>query len=187
MWPRYDQRYRPVRRLIRYGVLIAVIAGLGLMTRDLGAAPATKADVEEHLERPLLAYAKLDDAAYIVFQLGDTVYLDVLTLDWISHDWPPTPRWQWSGMWSYIDATAAPASVATGNPNVVPTLFGQINDPAIVTLQAEVDGQWRSFPVSGAGFAVTLPPAPPYPTRYRWLDAVGNVVYAVDDADTAGP
>ncbi|MBA2247464.1 MAG: hypothetical protein H0W23_05000 [Chloroflexia bacterium] len=187
VWPGYDRRYRPVRRLLRYGVLIAAIVGVVFMTGELSAVPATKAGVEEHLERSLLAYAPLDDAAYVVFQLGDTVYLDVLTLDWISIEWPPTPRWQWSGMWSYIDATTAPASVAIGNPNTLPVLFGQINDPGIVTFQAEVDGQWQSFPVSGAGFVVQLPAGDTYSTRYRWLDAGGNVVYEINDAVTAGP
>lgn len=187
MWPGYDQRRFPVRRLVRYGVLLVAIVGFAFMARDLGAVPANQAEVEEHLERPILAYARLDDAAYIVFDFDGRIYLDQLVLDWISTEWPPTPRWQWTGMWSYIDATTAPASVAIGNPNVIPTLFGQINDPAIVTLQAEVDGQWQSFPVSGAGFAVQLPVGDTYPTRYRWLDAGGKVVYAVDDATTAGP
>ena len=188
MWPGYDQRSRPVRRFVRYGVLIALIAGLGFMMRDLGAAPATKAEAEEHLESSLLAYARLDDATYIVFDgMDGKVYLDVLTLDWISIEWPPTPRWQWTGMWSYIDATTAPASVGIGNPNAVSTLFGQITDPTIVTLQARVDGQWRSFPVSGAGFVVPLPVGDTYPTRYRWLDATANVVHEVDEAAIAGP
>lgn len=187
MWRGYDQLGEPVRRLIRYGVLTLAIVGVVLLIRDLGAAPATKAEVEGELERPILVYARLDDAPYVVFNLNGRIYLDVLIPDWISRDWPPGPRWQWSGTWSYIDAMTAPASVAIGNPNVIPTLFGQINDPAIVVLQADVDGQWRSFPVSGAGFAVQLPVGDTYPTRYRWLDARGNVVYEVDDATTAGP
>lgn len=187
MWPGFDQRFSPLRRLVPRALVVAAIIGLVLLFRNAGAAPANQAEVEEHLERPILAYAKLDDAAYIVFDFDGRIYLDQLVLDWISIEWPPTPRWQWTGMWSYIDATTAPASVAIGNPNVIPTFFGQINDPAIVTLQAEVDGQWQSFPVSGAGFAVQLPVGDTYPTRYRWLDAGAKVVYAVDDATIAGP
>lgn len=187
LWPGYDRRYRPRWRLGCLGVLIAVVVGLVLLTRSLGGAPANQAEVEEHLERPILAYARLDDVLYVVFAFDGKVYLDQLVLDWISIEWPPTPRWQWTGMWSYIDATNAPASVAFGDPAGTPVLFGQINDPAIVTGEVEVDGQWLSYPVSGAGFVVQLPDPDAHPTRYRWLDGQGNVVHEVDEATSADP
>lgn len=187
LWPGYDHRHRLGQRMGCLGAVIAVVLGLVLLVRTLGAAPANQAEVEEHLERPILAYAPLDDTAYIVFELDGKVYLDQLVLDWISIEWPPTPRWQWSGMWSYIDVTTAPASAAFGDPAGTPVLFGQINDPAIVSLQVEVEAQRLSYPVSGAGFAVQLPGPDARPTRYRWFDAEGNVVHEVNEATTAGP
>jgi len=186
MWPGSDRRHRLPGRIGCIGVLSSVAVGLIFLVRGLGAVPENQAEVEEHLDRPILAYAKLDDVPYVVFEFDGRVYLDTLVLDWISIDWPPTPRWQWTGMWSYIDATTAPASVALGNPTGTPVLFGQINDPAITSLDVEVDGQSMRFAVSGAGFAIQLPDSTLRATQYRWLDAEGNVVFNVDRASTAG-
>lgn len=187
MWPGYDQRSSPLRRIGCLGVVIAMIVALVVVGGGLGAAPETREDVEKHLDLPILAYARLDDVAYIVFESDGKVYLDRLVLDWISIEWSPTPRWQWSGWWSYIDVTTAPASVAIGDPAGVPVLFGQINDPVIVTLDMEVDGEWQSYPVSGGGVTAPSPEADARPTRYRWLDARGTVIFDVEEASVAGP
>jgi hypothetical protein len=125
---------------------------------------------------------------YIVFGLGDHVHFDRLRLDWISIEWPPTPRWQWTGFaWSYIDTTTAPASAGLTTWRQGNVVFGQVNSPEIVTLELEIDGKWRRFPVSSPGYAVRLSGFGEIPTAYRWLDASDRVIWSVDQPSTLGP
>ena len=169
-------------------VFIAIIGALTLLIDWLGGPPQTQAAAEDHLERPVMAFAFWDGTPYVVFEFGDSghVYFDRLRIDWMSIEWPPTPRWQWTGWWSYIEATTAPASAgltaAAGN-----VVFGQVNAPEIVALEMKVDGAWRSYPISAPGYAVRLSKFDETPTGYHWLDAEGRVVFAADEPSALQP
>ncbi|MDQ3539257.1 MAG: hypothetical protein M3440_01085 [Chloroflexota bacterium] len=182
----WHRTWRHVQGIV---VFVAIIAGLVLLTGWLGRPPQTQAAAEGQLERPVMAFQMWDGTPYVVFEFGDSghVYFDRLRIDWISIEWPPTPRWQWTGFWSYIDTTTAPASagltVAAGGSVV----FGQVNTPEIVTLELEIDGAWRSYPVSGPGYAVRLSGYDETPTGYRWLDAGGRVILSVDEPSSLQP
>lgn len=170
-------------------VFLLIIAGLVMLIGWLGRPPQTQAAAEAQLERPVMAFALWDDTPYAVFEFGDSghVYLDRMRIDWISIAWPPTPRWQFTGSWSYIDTTTAPASAGLSTAADRNVVFGQVNTPEIITLELEIDGAWRSYPVSSPGYAVRLAESDVIPTGYRWLDAEGRAVYAIDEPSTLQP
>lgn len=160
-------------------MIAAVIMLMGFL-ESLGAPPDTQQDAEEHLDRPILWYSVWDGVPYEVFEVGDSVHFDHLILDWISIEWPPTPRWQWSGMWSTIDATADPASVRVTDLAAERVIYGQVNSDVIMWLEVEQDGATHRFPVSSPAFAVRLPPSMQSPDSWRWLDAGSHVVWSVE-------
>jgi len=159
---------------------IAIIAALVFLIGWLGRPPQTQAAAEDHLERPVMAFQLWDGTPYVVFRLDDHVYFDRLRVDWMSIEWPPTPRWQWTGSWASIDTTADPASAGLATSTAGNVVFGQVNAPEIVTLELEIDGAWRSYPVSGPGYAVRLSGFDERPTGYRWLNEAGRMVWTVD-------
>lgn len=169
---------------------IALVAGFVEGVDRLTSVPATQREAEAHLDRLVLFYEVWDGTGYVVFEYGGTVHFDRLILDWVSMDWPPTPRWQWTGGWWTIDTTANPASAgvastskltgpSTTDPPRHHVIFGQVNVPEIVGLEVFVDGKWTRFAVSYPGFAVRLPVEARAPTDFRWLDANGSVVWTV--------
>lgn len=171
-------------RLIGHRTLILAIVGVLLggavvgLAR-LGRVPATQAQVEGHLERAVLTYAVVDDVPYIVFPLNGRVVLDQLILDWISIEWPPTPRWQWTGMWDSIAPTTDPASLGYGTATLPPRIvYGQINDPAIVELHVRIEDATYSFPVSAPAYVVRLPTERPWAAEFRWVDAQGREIWS---------
>lgn len=163
-------------------VFVAIIGALILLIGWLGRPPQTQAAAEDHLERPVMAFQLWDGTPYVVFGFGDSshVYFDRLRIDWISIEWPPSPRWQWTGSWSYIESTTDPASAGLTTSGAGTVVFGQVNAPGIVTLELEIDGAWWSYPVSAPGYAVRLSGFDEAPTGYRWLDAGGRVVWSMD-------
>ncbi len=75
-----------------------------------------------------------------------------------------------------IKATTDPASAGLTTSGAGNVIFGQVNAPGIVTLELEIDGTWRSYPISSPNYAVRLCGFDETPTGYRWLDAGGRVV-----------
>ena len=81
--------------------LLACIGGDAL--RDALSRPPSRAWLDEHFWGDVLAYEVWDGTPHVVFAFTDDtfadgrVYVDHLVLDWVSIDWPPTPRWQASG------------------------------------------------------------------------------------------
>lgn len=180
------------RRLVAVGLAVGgVLAGLvGAALALLPDDAPSRAWAEENLSGDVLAYEVWDGTPHLLFWHWDDgpnakVYFDHLRRDPISIEWPPTPRWQWTGAWYSIPATYAPASLhvarCTGVLGEVcdkPTeLFGQVNAPEIVALEVAYDGAWHRFPVAAPGFAVRLPGFRSVPSSYRWLDAMGGVVW----------
>jgi len=177
---------RTWRHVQGVAVFVAIIGALVLLIGWLGRPPQTQA-AADHLERPVMAFQLWDGTPYVVFQLDDHVFFDRLRIDWISIEWPPTPRWQWTGSWSSIEATTDPASAgfaASAGHNVV---FGQVNASEIVAIALEIDGVCRGYPVSAPGYAVRLSGFDERPTGYRWLDAAGRVVFATDGPSRLQP
>lgn len=171
-----------IRQSVRKAwILRALLASVFLMRLGdrLVSAPKTQQDAEAHLERPLLFYDVWEGTPHVVFEFGGTVHLDRLTLDMISIEWPPTPRWQWTGDWWTIDAIADPASIGVSDTPGKYVMFGQINAEDIVWLDVQTNGQWSRYPVSHPGFAIRLPEGQPIPDTYRWLDAADRVIWTV--------
>lgn len=170
-----------VRRIVIVALLIIAIVGLVRIIDGLGDPPLTQQEAEAHLDRSILAYAVWEGVPYVVFEYGDVVHFDRLILDWISIEWPPTPRWQWSGMWSLLEPTNDPASVGRASTGENRVIYGQVNFDDIVWLEVRADGEWRRYPVSSPGFAIRLPDDLGNPAGYRWLDTEEQVVWALDD------
>ncbi|MDP9363779.1 MAG: hypothetical protein M3Q10_06070 [Chloroflexota bacterium] len=181
----------------RRGLALALVL-LGAVACDVGGAvlrelarPPSRQWVEENLSGEVLAYEVWDGTPHLVFWFGEDegydgkLYFDHLRRDLVSIDWPPTPRWQWTGSWYYVAATNAPASLGVARCTGVggeacdkPTeVFGQVNAPEIVALEVEYGGAWRRFPVAAPGFAVRLDGYRGVPTAYRWLDRDGRAVW----------
>lgn len=196
MWNQTDRSPAPIdwlrtwRRVAGPVVFVLAILGAVLLFDWLGRPPQTQAAAEDQLDRPVMAFASWDGTPYVVFKFGDAerVYFDRLRIDWISVEWPPAPRWQWTGFdWSYLDATTAPASAGLATTLHGTAVFGQLNDLTIVAIELEIDGTWRRFPVSGDGYAVRLAGFDVTPTGYRWVDAEGRVIFAADEPSSVGP
>ncbi len=185
------RRRRAWKRILDFvavGLVVTLpIIALVLVVDWLGRPPQTQAAAEAHLDRPVLDYQLWDNTSYVVFEQDDRVAFDRLRIDWISIEWPPTPRWQWTGNWSDIPSTTDPASAGLGSAADGTVVFGQIPSPSIVTLEIELDGAWQSYPVSSPGYAVLLPQVGITPDAYRWLDAQGRVVWSTDRASTPLP
>lgn len=182
--------WRGTWRHVQAVVVFLLIGGvLVLLIGWLGRPPQTQAAAEDQLDRPVMAFASWDGTPYVVFKFGDSrhVYFDRLRIDWISIDWPPTPRWQWTGFWSYIDTTTAPASAGLTTAADRNVVFGQVNAPEIVAMELEIDGVWRSYPVSAPGYAVGLSGFDEVPTGYRWVDSGGRVVFSAEEPSTLQP
>lgn len=164
-------------------VLFLIIGLFGVVwaVAQLGSVPQTQQEAEAHLNREILAYAVWDGMPYAVFEYGGTVHFDRLILDWISIEWPPTPRWQWTGFWSSLEPTTDQASVELAAAGDDRAIYGQVNSAEIVRIDVLMDGEWHSYPASSPGFAIRLPSGEPIPEGYRWLDAEGNVIWTVHD------
>ena len=160
-------------------VLIAVTLSSVWLFRALFGVPDSKSDAEWHLERPLLAYDVWDGTPIVVFEIDKTgkIYIDQLILDPLSLRWPPVPRWQWTGEWRYINSTTDPASVAWAVGWWGEALYGQVNDPSIVSIQVNSDGVIASYPAAAPGFLIRLPNGSQKPVDYTFVDASGNVVW----------
>src|SRR5665811_194101 len=118
---------RWLRRGVIIALVIAAIVGMARLANHLGDPPQTQREAESHLDRPLIAYAVWDGVPHAVFVFGGSVHFDRLILDWVSVEWPPTPRWQWTGNWSTLGVTTDPASVGVSGALGEQVLYGQIN------------------------------------------------------------
>lgn len=190
------QRPRQVwfRRALAAAIAIVAVAGLVWLGDRLTAVPATQREAEAHLDRSLLFYEVWDGTGYVVFEFGGTLHFDRLRLDLVSIEWPPTPRWQWTGMWWTIDTTTGPASAGVGSTSRLTgpsttdppghyVIFGQVNDPEITWLEVQSNGEWARYPVAAPGYAIRLPPENPRPTAARWLDAHGEILWTAPVQD----
>ncbi len=172
------------RRWSRRAVLLVVVAIVALggvrIAERVTDPPATLAEAEGELESPLLFYSIWDGTPYIVAEVGDLVIFDRL---YFNLDMGVMPEWLWTGWWSYLDVTDDPASVAVSDFPIRNVLFGQVNDPAIVTVEVQVSDKWTAYPVESPGFAVQASRITRIGAPVRWLDVNGTVVWTgvVDD------
>jgi hypothetical protein len=146
--------------------------------------PPSRAWVEDNLYGDVLAYEVWDGVPHVLVRRDDgELQFDHLILDRISIDWPPTPRWQYSGLWYTANdwrmsavLRVAPCAGVLGEGCGKPVeLFGTVASPAIVALEVLVDGAWRRFPIAAPGFVIRLD-GRSLPADHRWLDAAGNEV-----------
>lgn len=169
------------RRTIVITVIVIAIVALALWVRATVTPPETRAELEEKMDRPFLAYEVWDDTPVVPFQWGPSdeyVYIDRLRFDWMNICVPFFPRWQWTGVWSYIASTADPASIAFDRGPWGTALFGQVNDPAIVAVEVVNGSESTIYPVSIPGFLIELNDDETEPDEYRFLDANGVVIWS---------
>ena len=181
---------------------MAVVFVLVRIGDRLTSLPRTQAEAEAHLDRQIIAYALWEDVPFVVFEYGGALHFDRLVLDLVSIEWPPIPRWQWTGSWWTMPVTTNPASVGTASTQrSVPTdpyryasgpdagcganqgrlvIYGQINADSIAWLEVRSDGEWQRYPVSAPGFAIRLTEGRPVPRDFHWLAADGAVIWSVD-------
>lgn len=161
-------------------VMLALVVCSGIVVgfNHLRRIPETRAQVEDHLEREILAYAVIDGKPLIVSEWGGNIIHDTLKLDLISIEWPPTPRWQWTGNWDIEDPSREPATAHMSTVAPVRTVWGQLNDDRIVAIEFVVDDQVVGrADVSGGGFIVPLPDGVRRVDLVRFVDASGEVVH----------
>jgi hypothetical protein len=180
-------------RLAKIAIAVVAIALVVAYIRWAIAKPADLEAAEAMLDRDLIAYQVWDGTPVIVWTMGyetpdgrNLVFLDKLYLDPVPMDLPPRPRWQWTGMWNYVDGADDPATVGYMHEDYGRAIYGSITDPSIVAMEVSFDGAWMRFDVAAPGFLVRLDDEQPNPAGYRWLDAAGTVVYEKTD-DRSGP
>jgi hypothetical protein len=174
------------RSLLRSAVLIAGGAALLEYLRRQGEPPPAEWVRDSLWGDDLVAYAVWDGNPRAALKMGNRIQYDLMIAgDWFWPTWPPRPQWQLAGLGYSIAASDAPATVgwapclgiAGERCSQEPELFGQINDPNIVTMEVLIGDSWQRYEVAAPGFAVRLVGAPGVPARFRWLDAAGRVVH----------
>ena len=172
---------RPSRRQsIATMSMLLVVLSVAAVYWTWSDVPESRAEMEDKMDRPFLAYHVWDRAPVAVFQwnVGDEfVYIDRLRLDWSNKGVPLFPSWQWTGMWAYVASTSDPASVGYGGESWATAFFGQVNDPAIVTIRCQMETYLLEESVSAPGFALKLLPGEGPPSTCDFLDALGNVIW----------
>ena len=92
----------------------------------------------------------------------------------------------WTGWQGSIPITQEPASLGvnhcTGYSEVPPEcktvdVFGQINDPNIISLELFYYDTWHQYSVVSPGFAIRIENFNGVPSDFRWLSADGSVVF----------
>lgn len=145
-------------------LLFASLAALSLMFVwfSIGAfnasrMPVSKDAVSEHLQREALAYNVVDGTPLVIAEYGGTIFLDTLKLDRWSTEFPPYPRWQWTGDWERIDEPAAPATADLSAHFGPLVLFGLVNDEQIVGMEVERDGTVvQTIPVTVSAYILPV-------------------------------
>lgn len=170
-------------------VIAVMVASLIFYQEGQRLEPGSEIEMETELDRELLAYAIWDDIPLVVFKytvpmkLFDGVCLSQVDLDWMANGVRFVPEWEISGGWSCIDRTNDPASVKFARGWWGNLLYGQVNDPSIVTVEGLVNGNWEAYPIVAPGYLVRLPEDGEEPDEYRFLNANGVVVWTIDPDD----
>jgi hypothetical protein len=157
-------------------ILIAAMVTLG---RHYTKMPDTLAEVDDRMDQDILAYEKWDGHHVIVFALDnpERIYIDTIHRSWLHSGVPWIPRLQWTGMWSYVDATTDPAGVGYGWGSWGTAFFGQVNDPEITSIRCQMETWILEQPVTAPGYAIKLLPGEDPPTTCDFLDANGSLVW----------
>lgn len=103
--------------------------------------PTSADGLNNDLDKHALAYKVIDGTPLILARFGDAVFLDTIELERLSMDFPPFPRWHWTGNWSVISDPSVAASVKLESKFGPTVLFGVVNDDAIVSIKVERDGE----------------------------------------------
>jgi hypothetical protein len=160
-------------------VAVVLIAAIALLGRHYTKMPDTRAEVDDRMDQDILAYEQWDDHHIIVFALDTSgrIYIDTIHRDWMTMGLPWIPRLQWSGMWSYVDATTDPAGVGYGWGNWGTAFFGQVNDPEITSIRCQMETYLLVQPVIAPGYAIKVLPGEDPPATCDFLDANGSLVW----------
>lgn len=188
---RRTNRKRFIQRLLSLMACFAAIAVLvwwEVARVKASTPPATRERADDLLNGHVLAYQVISGIPRLVFTKSekDRVYFDHLRLAPISIDFPPLPQWQWTGNWTYINYTDAPASLGTArcagvivrHCRTTVEIFGQINAREITMLELISGEERRRYPVSYPGYVLQVPDLKDAPNDYRWLDARGHEVWS---------
>lgn len=144
---------------------------------SLGSPPG-RVELERHLEREVMAYEKVDGKPFIVFAYGGKVRLDSIKLDPISVEWPPFPRWQWTGHWDSLDFTEDPASAGISRNLGFRMIFGQLNDDRIESVIVVFKGEAiATSMVEGPGYIIQVPHFAG--VEVQFFDANGEIIWVV--------
>lgn len=168
-----------LRPLWLSGLAIVIIAGAFFTINyvDARSLPADRAAVESQLDRKVYGYITVDGTGWVATRFVDKVIFDHLILDPKPMGIPPEPRWQWSGDWTSMPVTDDSASARTASADGTRVVFGQINDPAIVSMEIETTGTDIAAEVTAPGYLVSLERAPGDVQQVRFLNETGDVVY----------
>lgn len=168
------------RRLVMlFGALSPVILIIGYARR--AATPSTRSEVQTHFDHTILAYRQVDGRPYILIEVGGKVRLDTMRRDVLPMEWPPLPTWHWTGNWTTMATSDAPASGALSEPGFPADglVFGQVNSTEIETIQLVADGEILSTEsVSAPGFIIDSGEEKT-PEIARFLDSEGEVVFEI--------
>lgn len=144
---------------------------------SLGSPPG-RVELERHLEREVMAYEKVDGKPFIVFAYGGKARLDSIKLDPISVEWPPFPRWQWTGYWDSLDLTEDPASAGISRQLGARMIVGQVNDDRIESVSVVFKGEAvATSMVEGLGYVIEVPHSAG--VEVQFLDANDEIIWVV--------
>lgn len=163
------RRFPTIKVVVVLAVVVLVVGGGRWLVRPV----ETQSRAEEQLERDLIAFQRWDGESWVVALWDDIVIMDRLVIDVISIEWPPTPRWQWTGNFQSMPPTTAAASLGSVRINDEVVLWGQVNAPEIMTMEVQVGGTFAQYPVRAPGYIVRTG-SDTLPDRVRWLDANGT-------------
>lgn len=168
---------------------ILFVIGIAILT-FLFRNPPTRQQVEDIFERSplqILAYEVWNGTPYMLFiyHQNEVSFPNLIHFDRLERQ-GRNASWGWSGVWYNMESTKEPASLGighcTGELHILPPqckstdVFGQINNKRITTLEMEVNGKWKRFPVSYPGFAIRLENFNEKPTNFKWLDNQNNLI-----------
>lgn len=139
------------------GTLVLTLVWFSLGVWQATRVPSTVESASNHLHRDPLAYTVIDGTPLVLAEFGGTIFLDTLRLDFFSMEFPPYPRWQWTGDWERIRTTDAVASADLSAHFGPLVIFGLVNDERIVAIEILRDGTMvQTIPISAPAYIVQV-------------------------------
>lgn len=158
---------------------IAAIASLVLGVLIVWALqpPGSLEEAERHLDRDVVAFVTHDGTPYAAVRVSGEIRFNQMIEGPPRLAWPPNEHWILDEPSARIPSRHDPATAGRSYQDGRWMIFGEIRTSSIVMFEYRIDGVWIPAPASAPGFIVVLDEDLDPPTRVRWLDANGEIVW----------